>query len=245
MNRKEKHEFALFYLQLDSNIKINDSLIIDDAEIVRRVSLILRLAAGDVCIFFNKKISVISTITDIQKKSFSIVVKDVSLLKVLHPVINLVVPVLKREALEHVVYNATVMGVESIQFVITEKSSRSLSSKDFDRFTRIALAAAEQSKQFVLPIFLNPISLIEFLEIKKIDAIALHADVEGLGLKDFIVDFSSKQNFLLSVGPEGDLTSAERDVLKEKGFKFVRLVPAVLKSEEALTLLMGITRSFM
>ncbi len=245
INRKEKHEFALYFSQLDSDIKIGESFLVDDTELLKRISFILRLSVNDKCVFFNTKISAVCTIMSIQKKTFLCFVNDISYVQSLQPMITLIVPLLKKEALESLIYNATVMGVKDIQFVITEKSSRAFADKDFDRFKRIAISAAEQSKQFVLPNFLKAVPLLQLFEIEKKDTmLALHADVEGISLKELILNFSEKNNFILSVGPEGDLSICERDYLKQKGFYFVKLISSVLRSEDAMMLLMGIVRSF-
>jgi len=244
MNRVEKHEFALYYKGLSVDVVVGNFLLIDDVELVRRVCSVLRLSVNDKCVLFSSSIRATCIISVIQKKSFSCKVIMVAPVLALQPSITLMLPLLKREALENVVYNATAMGVGVIQLVSTEKTAHWSGAKELDRLMRIAIAAAEQSKQFVLPLIIEPIILPMFLEKPLQCSIALHADVEGICFQKIISTFSYKESFLLSVGPEGDLTALERDLLLKAGFTFVRLTPSILKSENAFNVLIGIVRSF-
>jgi RsmE family RNA methyltransferase len=45
------------------------------------------------------------------------------------------------------------------------------------------------------------------------------------------------------VGPEGDLTHAEKEFLKEKNVVFCRLTPTVIRSKDALMIGLGVLRS--
>ena len=245
MIRSEKHEFALHYKEFPVAIKIGTSLVVSDSEMVRRALSVLRLAVGDTVCFFNMSVSSSCKIVTIQKRSFECVIQTVSKIIPLQPSITLMLPLLKREALESAVYNATAMGVGTIQLLTTEKSAHWSGAKELDRLQRVAVAAAEQSKQFALPKFIEPISLGKFFEILSNDnALMLHADVDGASLNSLVSSFSKESAFVISVGPEGDLTKQERDLLIEKNCTFVRLTPSVLKAEEAASLLIGIVRSF-
>jgi 16S rRNA (uracil1498-N3)-methyltransferase len=245
MIRSEKHEFALQYKDLPIDIKIGTSLAVADSEMVRRALSVLRLAVGDTVCFFNMSVSSSCKITSIQKRSFECVIQTVSKIILLQPFITLMLPLLKREALESAVYNATAMGVGTIQLLTTEKSAHWSGAKELDRLQRVAVAAAEQSKQFALPKFIEPISLGKFFEASLTgNALMLHADVDGAPLSSLVADFSQQSSFVISVGPEGDLTKQERDLLVKNNCTFVRLTPTVLKAEEAASLLIGIVRSF-
>ena len=42
------------------------------------------------------------------------------------------------------------------------------------------------------------------------------------------------------IGPEGDLTMQEKDLLKERDVQFLRLTPTVLRAQQAVAVSMGI-----
>ena len=244
MKRTEKHEFALYYKHsLDIFISGN-SITLDDEDIVRRVLSVLRLEIDDRFILFNGNKSAKVIIESIKKRSFDIRIISSESIAMITPTIAMLLPLLKREALESALYNATAMGVTTIQLVTTEKSVSWSGQKEMERLQRVTVAAAEQSKQFFLPHIKSPINVTEYLASSLVYDIKIHPDVEGGSCKELVTHFTDKKSFLVSVGPEGDFTKSERDLLQQSGFIFTRLTPTVLKAEEAASLLIGIIRSF-
>jgi len=47
------------------------------------------------------------------------------------------------------------------------------------------------------------------------------------------------------IGPEGDLTAQEKELLKERGVQFLRLTPTILRAQQAVVVAMGIFRSLL
>ncbi len=243
MMRKEKHQFAIYYKDLPA-VAVGKKLSILDEEIVRRVLSVLRLSAKDSCVFFSDSVVVTCLLTDIKKRNFDCVVQVVEPVRAVEPSVTLLLPLLKREALESAIYSATAMGVNVIQLVMTEKSLTWGGAKEMNRLYRVAISAAEQSKQYAVPNIKIPKKLEMLLQESLSFSCKLHADVEGNSLINLSASFAIAKDFLLSVGPEGDLTKEERVSMQSAGFTFCRLTPTVLKAEEAARLLIGIVRSF-
>ena len=49
----------------------------------------------------------------------------------------------------------------------------------------------------------------------------------------------------LMVGPEGDLTMDEKELLKERDVQFLCLTPTVLRAQQAVAVSLGIFRSLL
>jgi 16S rRNA (uracil1498-N3)-methyltransferase len=137
------------------------------------------------------------------------------------------------------------LGVETIQFITTEKTQRTLhGSQELARAQKIIRAAAEQSKYFCLPLIKGPVNLMVYLEQQHTRGdLALVADPDGHSVRELIADRAAVSQATILVGPEGGLTVSERDLVAQHGFVSCRLTPTILKAEHAVSLLAGIVRS--
>lgn len=243
--RQEKHQFSYYHDALPRIIALGEKLCINDQDLVHRIVHITRSEVGDSIEVFNQLYVVTMTLQNISKKELCGVITDVKEIQKLPQRLDIILPVLKREALEKALYTATVMGVENIYFVHTQKSAHWNSGKEQDRFKKICRAAAEQSKQYRLPLLHEPVELAVFLE-KHTEPyiLRLHADVQGVSCRSLISQLEKSSSVIISIGPEGDMTVAEREQLQQANYAFLKLIPFVLKAEEALQVLLGIVRSF-
>jgi len=250
--KKSNHEFALF---IDDQLQ--KQLIITDKDFVFRVQHIVRLSEDDTLIVFNKTHHARATYIKGDKKQivFELVtiVENVPLV----PKIHWFLPVLEREAFEAALYSATVLGATSIQPIITEKSRRQWGAdKDLERATRIMIAAAEQSKQYVLPHIKQAVVLASLAargergvvasnpfewqnnQIKKI-----FFDPTGAPCAQLLHHIKDTHEIILCIGPEGDLTDSEKSLLKNNNFQFYALTPTILRACDAVMVAQGIIRS--
>lgn len=241
MVKDNKHEFALFY----SDLPVENSthtVLIKDVSLVQRISSVLRLKAGDGLILFNQKIHAQVELKDCSKKACSVLVKTWHNNKKLLPVITVFLPLLKRDAFESALYASTALGATQIQLIQTEKTRKWQGQKELERLERIVIAAAEQSKNFNFPFILPPCPLQEALKMHHNVTQKLFADPTGKHFSEILKNHKKEQDMLLFVGPEGDLTTSEKQLLKD-AFVFCKLTPTILKSEQALALLLGMVRS--
>ena len=109
--------------------------------------------------------------------------------------------------------------------------------KEMERLQRVMVAAAEQSKQFVLPEIKAPVDLSQFLK-SKTTGTKIFCDPDGESIKPFICKRDGERITLL-IGPEGDLTQFEKEALVKNKYLFCRLSQTVLRSELAATLVVG------
>jgi len=240
--KNNKHEFALFYPNLlqQKEKQINEFGIVDKV-VIQRITSILRLKEGDQFVLFDRQVHAEVTIGKTAKKICLIVIKKWYENKDFKPFITVLLPVLKRDALEAALYSIVALGASTIQLVATEKTRKWQGEKEFERSKRIVIAAAEQAKHYMFPEVKEPIKLSTALEIYKESTNKLFADPEGLCFSEVIKKSDAKKEFLLFVGPEGDLISDEKKTLKDQ-FVFCKLTPTILKSEQAIALLIGAIR---
>lgn len=245
---QEKHEFAVYIPQLSTSVDqliVGDEYIISDENIYHRIVHVLRLEVNDVSVFFDQFYSVRCKMIMFKgKKQIISIIMDKKINIQLMPKITVLVPVLKRDDFEQALYALAAVGVTTIQCIETKKiSTNRWQAKDLERLQRIIIAAAEQSKNFNFPELRPPVSLDSVL--CDIKGKKIFFDCDGESLREVVNTLSHDvaQEFILLVGPEGDLTSEEKDKVRQAGFIFCALTPTVLRSVHALFLGAGTMRS--
>ena len=167
---------------------------------------------------------------------------------ILLPRMHWFMPLLDRDAFESTLSALTVLGATTVQPIITQKVHRSVFAlHEHNRMHRTMIAAAEQSKQFMIPTIKKSVAFESITDILRdySHAVRLFFDPAGLPAFDMIEKLRDQrpQNIICMAGPEGDLTDREKQVLRENGFDFYRLTPTILRSEHAIALAAGIIRS--
>jgi 16S rRNA (uracil1498-N3)-methyltransferase len=152
--------------------------------------------------------------------------------------VDLVIPTLERAALEEAVRAATIGGVQRIIITRTQKSAPLRIMRD--RLTRCMIAAAEQSKQYCLPEIIE-CSDFDTAISKKSTMLFFHPT--GSPLRDLFPVLESADPLTVVIGPAGDFTADEYDLLITKGACIARLTPTILRSEDAVMVGIGVVRS--
>lgn len=241
----QKHEFALYVPDL-SALKTKETIILTDTALITRMTSVLRLTQGETCILFDAQVHIRCTVLKISKKEIVIQVVEKKPNQTVEPHITCLLPLLKRDDLETALYSSVEMGATSVHLVLTEKVQRSWGdAKEFDRLRRIMIAAAEQSKNFALPILHAPQELSAVIETIEASAAKLFFDIDGKALVPMMQQLAQQkpQQIIMMVGPEGDLTMQEKKLLTQKGFVSCQLTPTVLRAASAYSLALGILRS--
>ena len=246
-----KHEFAVYVgtlsLQLSATSK---HLLLSDPDIVHRIRSVLRLSKGEELVIFDGVQQATCSIIDISKKAISVDILSRENTTPLLPSITFLLPLLKKEAFERMIYACVELGATTIQPISTEKSQRSWrSEKELERVHNIMVAAAEQSKQFALPIIHQPCSLPEALELYAKQQIKIVADPTGAPLYELLTRLhqnlhpQKRESIVITMGPEGDFSDTEKELLRAASYQAVKLTPTVLRSQQAGALLLGVIRS--
>lgn len=141
-----------------------------------------------------------------------------------------IAPTKNIDRIEFFIEKATEMGISEITFLKTENSERK--NINLDKLKKQVLAASKQSHRFHFPKINELTKLQDF--IKKIDSknsFVAHCDdsLERTKL-DQIAD---SKNITFLVGPEGDFSINEINMLSENGIKAVTLGGQRLRTETA------------
>lgn len=247
MKHKEKHEFALFAETLfgAKGPTEDQRLTICDKELYHRMVNVLRLSKGESCILFNNTIHCVYIIEQIDKNNIFGTITQITKNPQYKPFLRCALPILKRTDLDTALSTLTEIGINSIQLIKTERSHHYF-SQDFSRLERIMIAAAEQSKNFTIPLLHKPISLHELIATYP-TAITLFFHPSGKNIYENMHNIIQKKDseYLFIIGPEADLSVAEQEILDKHTIHKIKLTPTTLKAVTAAQLAAGILRSFL
>lgn len=248
-----KHLFSIYLENLSEIVKelaVGQGLEFKNKNVHARIVQVLRLQAGDSVVIFddylNLKIELLYQTFENNKNIFAKVLEK-NKNKELKPEVIVCPSLTKKHSFEELVYNASAIGATIIWPVITEKVQRKWGfEKERERLKKIIIAACEQSKNYILPELNEPIKLplllrgLQDLAGKKI--LFEHGEKS---LLDFMSGLKNHKNgkICLLFGPEAGLTDQEIELSKVKGFETCALTPTILRSQEAVTVGLGIVRS--
>ena len=223
------HDFVFYApdLTADSN---NITL---DGDEHRHASRVLRMKAGDALYVTNGTgLMVSATIATIDKASTVVSVGE-SVPMPSGAQCRLAVALLKKDAFELVVRQATEAGVCRITPFVAEKSHLKEYGATFqERLRRIALAAMKQSFRTVLPVIDAPIPFDALADTLRGYAVTV-ADADG---SDPVAQGSATAGV---VGPEGGFSPAEIEALRAAGYAFSSISPHRLRAETAAVLMVA------
>lgn len=237
------HVFALYYPFLHEYQKEN-SLSLRDADVIHRITRVLRLTEGDTLILFDRSMHAEFIITTITRHTITGALKTKHKNKSWRYSITFFLPILKRESLAMAVYNLVEAGVQEIQLIYTQKTQRTFGGiKEKERLERVVIAAAEQSKNFLFPQLKDPISFLDAIKTVH-NTSAYVGDPAGKPVIDILADKERLvDHCALFVGPEGDFSPDEWVLLKKSNMVHVQLTPTILRAEMAAFYLAALFRS--
>lgn len=236
-----KHIFSLYYHALH-NVISEKEFAFKDPELWTRLIKVLRLRPNEEFILFNKTHNaLLRTSSDIllNKRIVCGTVEKVESNKPTTSTITLYLPILKKEAFEDALYVAAEVGVQAIVPVITEKSQSDIGEKEKARLEKIIIAACEQAKNFFIPELLSPILLSSII----FDGTKIGFCEDGAPVETLIPSLKTSPLAVI-LGPEAGFTDNEKTILLQNGFCFYKLTPTILRSRDAVTIGLGLIRSF-
>ena len=145
--------------------------------------------------------------------------------------VTLYLSVFKFDRFEWAVEKCTELGVAKIVPVIARRTEAHLASaaaKRVERWRRVALEAAQQSRRVSAPEIDDPVKLAKALELAPGVRIVLAETEQKVMLRDLVAETMS-----LAVGPEGGWTSEELAAFEASGWKPASLGETILRAETA------------
>jgi len=206
----------------------------------RHLARVLRLAAGDEVTVFNGR-------GDEFRAVVETAVRDTAVLRLMDalpvpdaPPVQMVLvqAILKGGSMDDAVRDATMMGVESIEPLLTAhtdvKASAVKRPEIVDRWNRVALASVKQSRRSTLPRIHPPRSFDEWIAAPSAGIILIFvepsADCAPQSLKS-LLDHDVPARAAVLLGPEGGWSAAEVAQALATGAMAVSLGPLTLRAE--------------
>lgn len=207
------------------------------AQAAHHVAVVLRMQTGDsLCLFDGNNNEFSAIIKAISKKTVQVHLVTHHIINRESPLsIHLAQVISKGERMEMVVQKAIELGVAAITPLTSERCVVKLADdrlqKKIAQWQAIAVAACEQSGRNVIPLIHPAQTLHNFAE-KEHPGQRLVLSPDGSSnLRQTITP--DTQNITLVIGPEGGLSNAEINHLKQNQFNAVTLGPRILRTETA------------
>ena len=224
--------------------ELNDGLISLPAEEAHHLTRVLRAKTGDTLeVFDGAGRWANAVISEVLGKSVTVTVETIEFAPLSKSSVSLIQCIPKGKKMDLIVEKCAEMGVSRIYPVISENTDVILddtaSLKRLDRWGKVAVSAAKQCGGRWLP-ELRPVS--DFSSLMKSDLMtafdavvicSLRPDTEPMLKALESINASAEISLALVIGPEGDFTEAETDLVLSSGAMPVSLGPNVLRSETA------------
>lgn len=216
----------LFYGEInDKNVIIND-------EEQQHILKVLRMRDGDEIFVTDGKGNLAKGNLIIEGKKASLDVQEIqSPQQDFSPKLHIAIaPTKMIDRIEFFVEKAVEMGISEITFLQTEKTERK--NINVEKLQKQALAASKQSLRFHFPKINDLIKLTDFLkDISSETTFVAHCH-ENLTRQN-LNEITNFQEYTFLIGPEGDFSEKEINLLSEKGIKAVSLGFQRLRTETA------------
>ncbi|XP_058739179.1 uncharacterized protein LOC131611068 [Vicia villosa] len=145
---------------------------------------------------------------------------------------------LKGGRADWLVEKCTELGASSVTPLLTERSP-SISENRVDRLERVILAASKQCQRLHEMILKPPVEIGDILHLIAQSKLSLVATAEATPVLNALLSLEKETSGLLIVGPEGDFTEKELNMMMEAGAKAVSLGPHRLRVETAAIALLS------
>lgn len=148
--------------------------------------------------------------------------------------LTLLLAIFKFDRMEWAIEKCTELGAAHIIPLIARRTDphlASASAKRVERWRRISLQAAEQSRRATPPEISDPINLHNAVVISAKSKIVLSEAEQQSHLRD--IHPASDGEILLAIGPEGGWTEDELDAFRNSNWTSVSLGPTILRAETA------------
>ncbi|KAJ4824330.1 hypothetical protein Tsubulata_004291 [Turnera subulata] len=145
---------------------------------------------------------------------------------------------LKGGRADWLVEKCTELGAHSVTPLLSERSP-SISENRVDRLRRVVLAATKQSQRLHEMILNPPIKFDALLPLVAQSNLSLLATAEATPVLSVLASTRKESSGLIIVGPEGDFTEKEVNMIVEAGATAVGLGPHRLRVETATMALLA------
>ncbi|XP_047161336.1 ribosomal RNA small subunit methyltransferase E isoform X1 [Vigna umbellata] len=139
---------------------------------------------------------------------------------------------LKGGRADWLVEKCTELGASSVTPLLTERSP-SISENRVDRLERVILAASKQCQRLHEMVLKDTIEINDLLHLIAQSKLALVATAKATPVLSALTSLEKETSGLIIIGPEGDFTEKETNMMMEAGATAVSLGPHRLRVETA------------
>jgi len=160
--------------------------------------------------------------------------------------LHLLLAVFKFDHFEWAIEKATELGVARVTPLLarrTEKHLALVAGKRVERWRRIALEAAKQSRRVDVPAIDDPVMLKAALELVTGPTRILLSETEQAVTLAAALTGSADRDIALAIGPEGGWAPEEMALFTIQGWQPVTLGPRILRAETAAIVAIAIVSS--
>ena len=225
------------------NIDLNqNSIEIEDVDVIHQIKNVLRLKAGDNISVFNQcETEVTGPIIELMKKKLIFSKENMKKKSRKNEIeLDLCFSLIKKDKVEYVIQKCTEIGVSNFHPIISERTEKT--GYKIDRLEKIAKEASEQSGRINLPQINVPVSLGELL--KQYETVnantnenSFYLDLvdQKFNLNNLKQELEKNKNKKVKffIGPEGGWGKGDLELFKKTGIKPVSLGENILRAETA------------
>ena len=210
------------------------------ADEAHHLSRVLRLASGDEVAVFDGRGNEFHAVVESAARDAVTLRLAARAVVPSSPAVRIAVvqAVLKGGSMDDAVRDATMLGAESIEPLLTAhtdvKPSFATRPATLERWRRIALASAKQSRRATLPLVLEPRSFDAWIQTPSAEMVLMFVEpaaaTEAKPLRD-LVDHMVPPRAAVLLGPEGGWAAEELERAKLAGCRLVTVGPLTLRAE--------------
>ena len=142
--------------------------------------------------------------------------------------INLAISLIKRSRFEIVLEKATELGVQKITPIVAERCTKT--TLNFDRSKKIIIEASKQCRRSKFPVLTKPIDLINYFSVN-VGQMLAGVMTSPNKLED--VNYTLDKPVHVIIGPEGDFSDNELNIMRKNNVFNYNLGQRRLRSETA------------
>ena len=210
------------------------------ADEARHLTRVLRLASGDAVTVFDGRGREFQAVVDAAVRETVTLRLGDRVAVPASPAVRLIVAqaVLKGDSMDAAVRDATMMGAEAIEPLLTAhidvKPAFVTRDAAVERWQRVALASVKQCRRATLPRVEAPRAFEEWIQEPSAEMVLMFvepsASTSGRPLRDVLAHAVPARAAVL-LGPEGGWSPGEIDAARAAGCAFVTLGPLTLRAE--------------
>ena len=207
----------LNFFQLDKQESIHASKVL---RLVKNVEILLLDGTGNAYLAKIKNIEPNNVSGEILKKIHQLGENKFNL--------NLAAAIIKRDRFKTIIEKGTELGVNNFYPLLLD---RCINRKiNYSRINKNIISSSKQTKRSIFPVLNKSLTLKKFLEKSNQTIIAGVINSE-IKLQD--INFQNSKKITIIIGPEGDFSESEINLMRNHNVLFYNIGPRILRSETA------------